>query len=146
MAIDSFTVKKGCCPPLQVAVRQQVIAAFSVVVLQRLAFGEVVGGEGQTGWCGQRLPVHPHCAAEAGHCRGRRQQQGFRSTHTIHTQTHKQKNPHSKDTCMYPEWSGTCVWGRGWIQRGRGSTNGGQIRKERKGEDEDTKMEKKRRG
>lgn len=100
--------------PLKVAVWQQVVAALGVVVLQGLPIGEVIGGEGQTGRCGQRLPVHPHCAAEAGHCRGRRQQQGFRSTHTrTHKQT-KKKIPTTKTNPCTPR-QGTCVCvGWGW--------------------------------
>lgn len=59
---------------------QQVVVALGVVVLQRLPVGEVVGGEGQAGGRGQRLPVHPHRAAEARHCGRRRQHQDFNTT------------------------------------------------------------------
>lgn len=70
------------CLPVQVAVWKQVVAAFGVIILKGLTIWEIVRRDGQARRRRQRLPVHPHCTAKAGHCQGCTQREGFRVKHT----------------------------------------------------------------
>lgn len=54
-------------PPVNVRFWEEIITALLEVVLQALAVGEVVGGEGEARRSSERLPVHSHCATEAWH-------------------------------------------------------------------------------